>query len=189
MEARTTPEAVVPFTSAQQPTLCTSTDGPSICLATCIVTRTYLFIKLELLQVESPNTSLHTIVKLYCLRTHDLLILPFNIIPATLEYTLIYIFSNKLMYRKKKINQFITTCEMHAYGSLVHPHSVLLQNYIMGISVRHNLSNQLSNSLYQGFMVTNIELIKTYQFQNNVVMIVEYSCIFINPMPDKILLL
>lgn len=83
MEARTTPEAVVPFTSAQQPTLCTSMDGPSICLATCIVT--YLFRKLELLQVESPNTPLNTIVKLYCLRTYDLLIQPFNIIPETLD--------------------------------------------------------------------------------------------------------
>lgn len=107
MEARTTPEAVVPFTSAQQPTLYTSTDGPSISLLTCIVT--CLFGKLELLRVESPNTSLHTIVKLYCLRTHDLIIRPFNIptIPETLEYTLIYILSNKLLYRKKKINQFI----------------------------------------------------------------------------------
>lgn len=149
MEARTTPEAVVPFTSAQQPTLCTSTDGPSICLAICIVT--YLFRKLELLQVESPNTSIHTMVKLYCLRTHDLLIRPFNIIPETLEYTLIYILSNKLLYHKTKINQFITTCEMHAYGSLVHPHSVLLQNYIMGISVRHNLSNQLFKLILLGF--------------------------------------
>lgn len=42
---------------------------------------------------------------------------------------------------QKKVNKFITTCGIHAYGSLVHPHSVLLQNYIMGISVRHNLSN------------------------------------------------
>lgn len=105
MEARTTPEAVVPFTSAQQPTLCTSTDGPSISLLTCIVT--YLFRKLELLQVKSPNTSLHTIVKLYCLRTHDLIIRPFNIIPETLEYTLIYIYPFKQITVSQKDDKSI----------------------------------------------------------------------------------